>query len=266
MNKFVADRLYLNRVIEAASMRPSNDNAPATSAEEVIARRKTIKPSANYRKITASLAKRQSIGDPRAANDNKDWPLAEQLRRDGNEVLLRVAERYKHIYESAQYVPKTVGTIADEFWSPEQKHSINDKTGQIKNNGQKKSKTAASMPIDDGTYKAAAVTDDVAEAILHNGPVTFPRRPKMPVMGKWNGDAALIAAIDARPLLYRLQTALGPLMDPFEDAVIGGMTLTEIGKNGGIGQHASGAGKYAVMLGLQCIQSELTIIDRLCAA
>lgn len=266
MTNFVAERLLLNSRIEAAAMRPANDNTPSSTVEQVVARRRGPTPSADYRKLSARLARRQSVGDPRADNDNQAWPLAEQLRRDGNEVLLRVAERYQHIYESAQYVPKTVGTIADDFWSPEQHHAVNSKTGKIKNNGQKRSKTAGSMPIDDGTYKVSAVTDEVAEEIMKDGPVTFPRRPKMPAMGKWKGDMALIAAIDARPMLYRLQAALGPLLDAFEDAVISGMTFTEIGRDGGIGQHAAGAGKYAVMLGLQAVQSELAEIDRAAAA
>lgn len=244
-------------------MRPANDNAPSATPEQVVNRRRNPKPSADYRRMSAILARKQSFGDPRADNDNQDWPLAELLRRDGNEALLRVAERYKYIYESAQYVPKTVGTVADDFWSPEQRHGIGQ-DGVLRNKGAKSGKR--DIPLGDGTAKVAAISDEVAEQIMKDGPVTFPRRPKMPVMGKWNGDAALIAAIDARPLLYRLQTALGPLMDPFEDAVIGGMTLTDIGKNGGIGQHAAGAGKFAVMLGLETVQSELAVVDRLSAA
>ena len=261
MSKFVADRLWLNERLEIASMKPANDNNPSKTEDEVKARRESVGPSKTYRKLSAQLRSRQSIGNPRADNDNQAWPLAEQLRRDGNEALLSVAERYRTVYEAAMYEPRLVGNQPDDFWSPEQNHSINQKTGKLKLNGQKRSKTAAAMPVDDGTFKVVSVTDEAWEQMVEAGPVTFPRRPKMQMLRKWNGDAVLIAAIDAKPMLARLQVALGPLLDVFEDAVISGMTFTDIGRTGGIGQHAAGAGKFAVMLGLQTVQEEFRRID-----
>lgn len=254
---------------QLTAIETANDNQPDP---EVLARRASLAtasaPSEDYLRIRSRLERRQRVGGdgPVAANDNQGWPLAEQLRRDGNEVLLHVAERYRTVYDAAKFEPRLVGTVPDEFWSPEQNHAINRETGKLKVNGQKRSKTAAATPSDDGTFKAVAVTDEAWAEMVENGPVTFSRRPVSPTMRKWTGDNALIAAIDARPMLRRLQAALGPLLDPFEDAVIGSLTLTEIGRAGGVGQHAAGAGKFAVMLGLEAVQREFHQIDREAAA
>lgn len=203
------------------------------------------------------------VDTKKAANDNEDWPLAEQLRRDGNEMLIAVAERYREVYNAAKFEPRLVGTLPDDFWSPEQKHTINKETGELKLNGQKKSKTAAALPIDDGTSKADVLTDEKQDELVAKGPQTFKRRPASPVMRKWQGEDALIAAIDARPMLDRLQSALGPLVDPFEDAVIGNMTLTEIGLAKGVNTVArSPVGKVLVMMGLDTVREEFERIDR----
>jgi len=241
----------------------ANDNKRAETARDRVVAEKTSEEARRVAKAARRLIRRQSIGDPRADNDNQSWPLAEQLRRDGNDVLLHVAERYRTIYNAAKFEPRLVGTMPDDFWSTEQYHSINSKTGRLKRDGEKRGKTAALTPVDDGTYKADAVTEDRWSELVANGPVTFARRPSTPVMRKWHGDDALIAAIDAKPMLYRLQGALGPLVDPFEDAVIGDMTLTEIGRgmNAGV-RGESAAGKVLVMLGLETIQKEFSLIDR----
>lgn len=51
--------------------------------------------SPEYKALATRIAKRQAIGDPQAANDSTPWPLAVQLRREGNDALLHVAERYR---------------------------------------------------------------------------------------------------------------------------------------------------------------------------
>ena len=244
----------------------ANDNSGQAVVDGVLARRAVMAasaaPSEDYLAQRTRLARRQRVGGagPVAANDNQGWPLAEQLRREGNEVLLHVAERYRSIYNAAKFEPRLVGTMPDDFWSPEQRHHV-DELGKLSIKGAKGGKRA--MPANDGTFKAIAVTEDAWADLTADGPVTFPKRPASPTMRKWTGDDALIAAIDAKPMFLRLQAALGPLVDPFEDAVIGDMTLTDIGRAKGVNTVSRGpVGKVLVMMGLEVVQSEFAQIDR----
>lgn len=243
----------------------ANDNQ---ANPEVLARRASmaaqVAPTEDYLRLRAKLDRRQRQGGtgPVPANDNQSWPLAEQLRREGNEVLLFVAERYRRTYDAAHTEAPLIGTIPDEVWSPEQHHAINSKTGKLKLNGQKRSKTAAGMPSDDGTYKIVPIDDEVREEI-ESGVSTFKIKPAKAITKKWAGDGILIAAIDAKKTIWRLQSALGPLADVFEDAVLHGETLSTIGERKGVTPQKSGAaGRVLVMMGLEVVQREFHQIDR----
>lgn len=79
------------------------------------------------------------------------------------------------------------------------------------------------------------------------------------VATKWEGDAPLLAKIDAVPILARVRSALGPLLQPVEDAVLYAMSLTTIGENEGAtnGSTAAGIGKGLVYRGLRVIAGVL---------
>lgn len=67
-----------------------------------------------------------------------------------------------------------------------------------------------------------------------------------PFAVKFN-ENIMIAKIDMRPILQELRSSLGVGLAPFEDAVLGGKTLTEIGEARGFnGKQASAAGKALI--------------------
>ena len=108
-----------------------------------------------------------------------------------------------------------------------------------------------------GTYSLPAQRAGVAmeENKVRNAPLAV----------KFN-DKVLIAQIDAKPILAELRAALGPLLDPFEDAVLGGQTLTEIGDQEGIGpKGAAGAGKALVFRAMSALDGawhDIAVRDR----
>src|SRR5690606_17152921 len=68
----------------------------------------------------------------------------------------------------------------------------------------------------------------------------------------------LLDRIDKFPLLMRIRSALGPLVDPFEDAVLGGQTLMKIGNDRGfIGKVSATAGKAVVMEAITTVEKFL---------
>lgn len=146
-----------------------------------------------------------------------------------------------------------------------QVQSFDIETGRDKRHGIRRVKGA--MPVSDGNYQMVPTAgNDDEENPAQKNVVTFKRKPARPAPKKWNGDDALLAAIDSKRVIRRLQIALGPLREVFEDGVLHGETLSAIGAQRGIGQHASGAGKALVMLGLEAVQREFHQIDRMSRA
>lgn len=220
------------------------------------------------KKRLAKLASKRPEWTKCPANDNQAWPLAQWLRKDGNEVLLRVAERYRAIYDAATTEALLIGTMPDDTYNVEVDQRVHNRAdGSVAYKGQRKVKSAVGkFDGDDGNYKVAAVDDDVVQEMAASGQL-FPRKPAKRVPKKWNGDRLLIEAIDNKRLLWRLQSALGPLLEPFEDAVLHGETLSTIGEARGAGGKTGGAaGRVLVMLGLEVIQRELSQLDRGVAA
>ena len=234
----------------------ANDNQ---ANPEVLARRASmaaqVAPTENYLQLRAKLERRQRQGGsgPVPANDNQSWPLAEQLRREGNEVLLFVAERYRRTYDAAHTEAPLIGTVIDDTYSVDQRvHNRED--GSVGYKGTRRVKSAIGLAEgDDGTYKVVAIDDDV-RAEIEGGVSTFPRKPAKAITKKWAGDGILLAAIDAKKTIWRLQSALGPLVEVFEDAVLHGETLSTIGERKGVTPQKSGAaGRVLVMMGLEVV-------------
>jgi len=198
------------------------------------------------------------------ANDNQAWPLAQWLRKDGNEVLLKVAERYRAMYDASMVEAPLIGAMPDASMSaPLDQRVHNREDGSVGYKGVRKVKGAvARFDGDDGTSKIIPM-DEGVRAEMQKGTSTFPMRPQTPVMKKWNGDVLINAAIDSRKGIRRLQAKLGPLVEPFEDAVLHGETLSAIGERKGAGGKTGGvAGRVLVMMGLEVVQSELAVMDR----
>lgn len=219
-------------------------------------------PSKDYRRLSERLQKRQSIGGVGAvpANDNQAWPLAQWLRKDGSTALLRVAERYRAMYDAATMETPLIGTMPDDVFAVEQRHSVSSKTGRLKRDGPRRAKHTAI--IGDGTFKVIPIDEDV-RAEIESGQSTFKMKMAKPVMRRWQGDNLINAAIDSRVGIRRLQAALGPLLEPFEDAVLHGETLAAIGeRKGGNSVSSAPIGRAFVMDGLVIVQRELSLMDR----
>ncbi len=202
------------------------------------------------------------------ANDNQAWPLAQWLRKDGSTELLRVAERYRAMYDASIIDVPLMGTLQDDLYNVPIEHRVhNREDGSVGYKGQRRVKSAiGQFDGDDGNYQIVAINDDVTQEMEATGK-TFPRKPAKPVPRKWNGDRLLIEAIDCRKIIHRLQHALGPLREPFEDAVLHGETLSAIGEAKGGNSVSSGPiGRAYVMDGLAIVQRELATIDRHSAA
>lgn len=197
------------------------------------------------------------------ANDNKDWPLAQWLRKDGNEVLLKVAQRYRAMYDASIVEVPLIGAMPDsDMAAPLDQRVHNREDGSVGYKGVRRVKGAiARTDGDDGTSNVVPINDKVRTAI-QSGVSTFPMRPRSPVMKKWNGDRLINAAIDSRKGIRRLRDKLGPLVEAFEDAVLHGETLAAIGEERGGPRNAGVAGRVLVILGLEVVQRELAVIDR----
>lgn len=184
------------------------------------------------------------------ANDNQAWPLAHQLRKEGNDVLLAVAERYRAIYDAATANVQLMGTslAGDDLYNLAERSYTQDDG------------TVVSL----GVRKARPKKDEKTKgANPDKKPVTFKPRNPAPTRSAWNGDAMINAAIDSRRLLHDMQKALGPLLEPFENAVLHGETLSAIGEAKGGNTVSSGPiGRAYVMDGLQIIREALPEPDR----
>lgn len=264
----VAQRLKLNRLIDAAALRPANDNDRTVS---VLDRRASLQakvaPSADYRQLSKRLAKRQIKGNPSADNDNDAWPLREQLNRDGSTALLRVAERYRIIADAAEASFDLMGSGPSiEAQSLLQSKTFDMVTGKDKRHGIKR--IAGAPVVTDGNFQVskAAEPDDEANPIGGDKPapsvVTWKKKAGKRAPKKWNGDDPLIAHIDSTRVIARLRACLGSLVEVFEDAVLHGETLAAIGKaKGGNSSSSAPIGRAFVWDGLQLVQNEFRLID-----
>jgi hypothetical protein len=228
----------------------SADRERAAQAETLLARRR-------------ELVLRTSSGSLRAppANDNQAWPLLAQLRKDGNDVLVAVAERYRAIYDAASATVPLVGTVLDDTFLPLVQKTANKTDPDARAKGALV--IGGAPPVGDGCFRAGIETEELADARRANNLKNPPRRARRPVAKKWNGDRFVIAAIDARRELKALRSALGPLVEPFEDAVLHGKTLTEIGLDQGAGDKTAGAvGKAFVLKGLSTVMEGLSAVQQ----
>lgn len=172
-----------------------------------------------------------------AANDNVDWPLGKLLRAEKQDVLLKVAERYRDMWQVANMPHDLVGRdLADNIYFVQN----TDEDGR--NKGAKKV-TGKKARLDMPATRAVAADPDKTK-----------RRAK-PIPKKWNGDWPLLHHIDATRELAAARSALGWLREAFEAAVCHGETLETIGHDHGVGnpKGAAGGGRVLVFLGLQAM-------------
>lgn len=181
--------------------------------------------------------------DVKPANDNY-WPLMKALQSaqapepDRNR-LAAAAIRYREIYDAVHSGMTLGGTsVEGEPVQLDQRTYIGG-DGALQYKGQRK----------------LTALGEGDQAPTKNQPGTKKS------LGAWTGDASLNAAIDARPVLDRMQAALGPLLRPVEDAVLHGRPHKDIGKSEGFENEAQaiGASKALVHRGLRVIAGELRL-------
>lgn len=230
-----------------------NDNTP----DERIATRlrlatKAAEEKKAMRKYKVRLGKRAAIGkdwDGKADNDNIAWPLAKALLAEGSGDLLSYAMKYRKIHDMAksEVALGFKGTPPPEM-TIVHKNRLDESTGTIIYSGELVLKSA---PTDlPATMKSPTNPDSKKNAT--------------PVPKPWNGDMEIINAIDARMLLEHLQHRLGPLVEPFEMAVVDNATLAEVGNAAGIANRAGsmGAGRALVHMGLITVRDAIGPVSR----
>ena len=176
------------------------------------------------------------IGD----NDNEavvSWPLGKALKTDEQRRLLKAAAAYRRLYEYSNATGVLRGSdLGDGIYRLDQRTWV--------------------RPDGEIVYKGARmITSGDPDPLA---PTQSGAGEKKPVAKKWNGDVALIAKMDARPLLAEIEVRVGPLLQPVEQAVLGGWTLEAIGRHeAGYAdkQRASAVGKALVYRALAVIAS-----------
>jgi len=177
---------------------------------------------------------------PMGDNDNEEvvsWPLGKALKTDQQQRLLRAAAVYRRLFELAHATGVLRGSdMGDGIYRLDQRTWVRS-DGEI-------------------VYKGARmITSGDPDPLA---PTQSTGGEKKPVAKKWNGDAALIARIDARPLLAAIESRVGPPLQPVEKAVLGGWTLESIGRHeaGYVDkQRSSAVGKALVYRALAVIAS-----------
>lgn len=211
-------------------------------------------------KITKVIRKRQDIGDPSVVQSRgEDFPLLETLRRDNMHHHIKLVRDYRALValceaeplkgldysksdggetvrETLKLTPEAdIDRAAASKWK-----DIPD--GEIRYSSKlKKSKGAYSLPA---KRKGAALVKESGET---SAPKTDSLHVKLT-------DEVLIAHIDAKPILSELRSALGPLLEPFEDAVLGARSFTQIGKQEGVVYKPDIVGRTLVMRAMSALQ------------
>lgn len=214
------------------------------------------------------INKRQDIGDPNCRqSEGEDFPLMVVLRRDKLETYIEVVREYRNLValceseplkgldyrqgmgvevenESRRLTPEAdIDAAAASGWT-------NVPDGEIQYTSKmKRSKGAYNIPA---RRKGPAAVND-------NGEPSAPKTESLHV--KWS-DETLIRQIDAKPILEKLRSALGPLRGPFEDAVLGGQTFTQIGVRDGFLVKPDVAGKALVFRAIAAVDGAWDEVDQ----
>ncbi|UYE95812.1 hypothetical protein HAAEEKHM_00092 [Sinorhizobium phage AP-16-3] len=231
------------------------------------AAKKAKAESKAMRKLTKVIAERQKIGNPSIVQSRgEDFPLLEALRRDGRHEQIEVVKRYRRLValceaeplkgldyskadggelvrESSRLTPEAdIDAAKASDWT-----EIPD--GEIKQSSKiKKSKGSYSIPA-----KRVVVSE---RSDSSEGYVIKTESLHIKIT-----DETLNEHIDAKPILAELRAILGPLLDPFEDAVLGGQTFTKIGRAEGADYKPDIVGRTLVMRAIHALDGAWRDID-----
>ncbi len=246
--------------------------APPTAEERAAGRERAMAKAADeakkMAKVRRAIVKRQSIGDPACRqSDGEDFPLLEALRRDDREDLVAVVLRYRRLValceaeplKGLDYSKADGGEVVRETkrLTPEadiDKAAASDwkdvPDGEIKVSTKvKKSKGSHAIP---SRRTVVAANDNTA-----SGSVIKTESLHVKIT-----DEILNEHIDAKPILAELRYSMGPLVEPFEDAVLGGQSYSEIGRAKGEGAKPAVAGRALVGMAIGIVSVKWQQIDK----
>ncbi|NIH74430.1 hypothetical protein FHV99_001637 [Ochrobactrum sp. P20RRXII] len=207
--------------------------------------KRTIEKRAITR-LRKKIEKRQSIGDPNCVQSrDEDFPLLAVLRRDKRADLIAAVLQYRQLVALCESEPLKGQSYGGADGSATVFYS-NFEDGELVHSS-KVRRSKASYDIPAVRVRASVIND--------RGEQVSGRTESMHV--KLNEDT-LADYIDKKPVLARIRSALGALLDPVEDAVLGGRTLEKIGRDEGfVGSSAAPAGKAIVYRGLTVLEGFL---------
>ncbi|MDQ0317361.1 hypothetical protein [Amorphus orientalis] len=225
--------------LDDGRLRAANDNVCPNGGKVV--RLPNDGPSIEHRiKAQAAWVTSQKYSG-QVANDNQDWPLAKLLKTEGHERHLRLAERYRRMYENARAIVELAGRDPGDDIYQARRTDLDPSTGRL---------------VDKGVRAIGPAKGATGGRRLRTDPSDPWGAPK-PTPKPWNGEWVVLERIDAQRALARAQAALGVLQDAFEAAVVGNDTLEEIGRAFGVGNKsgAKGAGRALVFLGFDAVEA-----------
>jgi|GEM_PF-3444442 len=188
---------------------------------------------------------------PKAANDNEEAiPLCEALVRDKRSDDAAMVRRYRHLVDVAGLPQEDVqAEVGEQGIDVARRTDLAESNGSMRDHGVR---VSAKVAISYGNRNAVTMDD-------------IPRRTQAPARPTI-GEDSIIAHMDAKAIIGPLRAAVGPLLDVFEDAAIGGMTMTQIGEFRGFkGKQASAAGKALVYAAVDAVREAWNREERLTA-
>jgi hypothetical protein len=275
----------LVRIEREAGLVPANDNvlldslvdddtydAPTNigrlntpqSRDEAAMRREAEKAAMQLARAGIARRTAHCVSSDDIDNDNEDFPLVAALRREGDNDSIELVLTYRRLVALCMCEPLQGLRVCGEL-------SVVRRI----NNLAKESEDAIVKAAEGGWKSVALSGSEIrykevkkrkggtfhlppAHAVAANEETWIRTAPlSMP----FNCDL-LIRHIDAKPVLAEVRSKLGPLLDPFEDAVLGGRTYTEIGRQEGFPVKPDVAGKALVKRAIVAAEGSLFEIER----
>lgn len=231
-------------------------------AERLAARRiaqaRAIVEATAIAKERRRVNKRQAIGDPMVERSrDEDFPLMAVLRREGMVDAIGVVLAYRRLVATCAAEPlKGMSYSGREATGLSVVYHTNKLNGVAEVDAAKAAgfrgkkvpggeiEYKRGVKVSSGAYDIPARRKE-AVAYDDNAEPTAGRTESLHIRVT---EDVLLDRIDRFPTLLKIRAALGPLVDAFEDAVLGGQTLMKIGNDRGFtGTTAATAGKAIVM-------------------
>ncbi len=245
---------------------------PQTAQERAAGRERAKAKAADeakkMAKVRRAIVKRQSIGDPACRlSEGEDFPLLEALRREGREDMIAIVIRYRRLValceaeplKGLDYSKADGGEVVRETKKLTPEADIDAaKASNWKDMPDGEIKVTTKIKKSRGSYASAAKRTIVAA----NDNVASGSVIKSESLHVKITDEILNEHIDAKPILAELRNALGPLVEPFEDAVLGGRSYTDVGRTSGEEGRPSIAGKAIVGMACGTISVKWQEIDK----